>query len=227
MAAAMVFLMTLVFVLPAESQTRSASPAEWDQAAAAEYLDGRQAWWRTWPVAARDHDTSCVSCHTALPYALARPALRAALGETGPTVPEADLLEDVTKRVTLWTEVEPYYPDQIHGLPKTSESRGTEAILNALVLASRDAQEGRLTGETRQAFDNLWKLQFTRGENTGAWAWLLFGLAPWESQGADYFGAALAAIAIGVAPDQYATSTEIQDRVASLDRKSTRLNSSH
>jgi squalene-hopene/tetraprenyl-beta-curcumene cyclase len=228
MTRAIFFLMTLMFVLPskgsaqaipipgAQSQTTSPLAAEWDRAAAAAYLDSRQAWWRTWPVAARDHETSCVSCHTALPYALARPALRPALGETGPTISEADLLDDVAKRVTLWTEVEPYYPDQIHGLPKTSESRGTEAILNALVLANRDAQEGRLTGETRQAFDNLWKLQFTRGENTGAWAWLLFGLAPWESDGADYFGAALAAIAVGVAPDQYATSGEIQDRLASL-----------
>lgn len=228
MAGAIVFLMALVFVLPGDgsaqaipipgtqSQERSPLAAEWDRAAAAGYLDSRQAWWRTWPVAARDHDTSCVSCHTALPYALARPALRTALGETGPTIPETDLLDDVAKRVTLWKEVDPYYPDQIHGLPKTSESRGTEAILNALLLASRDAREGRLTSETRQAFDNLWKLQFTRGENAGAWAWLRFGLAPWESDGADYFGAALAAIAVGVAPDQYATSTEIQDRVASL-----------
>jgi squalene-hopene/tetraprenyl-beta-curcumene cyclase len=190
--------------------------AEWDQAAAADYLDLRQAWWRTWPVAARDDDTSCVSCHTSLPYALARPALRGALGETGPTLPEMDLFEDVEKRVALWTEMDPFYPDQTFGLPKSSQSKGTEAILNAVILASRDAREGRLTSETRQAFENLWKLQFTRGEATGAWAWLHFDLAPWESDGATYFGAALAAVAVGVAPDQYATSTEIQDRVASL-----------
>ena len=199
-----------------ESQTQPRLSAEWDRAAAAAYLDARQAWWLTWSVAARDHDTSCVSCHTSLPYALARPALRAALGETGPTVPERGLLEDVGKRVALWNEVDPYYPDQTFGLPKTSESRGTEAILNALVLASRDAGEGRLTSETRQAFENLWKLQFTRGEGAGAWAWLYFDLAPWESDGAAYFGAALAAVAVGIAPDQYATSSEIQDRVASL-----------
>ena len=200
----------------AESQRRPGKAAEWDQAAAANYLDGRQAWWRTWPNAARDHDTSCVSCHTALPYALARSALRAPLGESGPTIPETDLLADVTKRVGLWNEVDPYYPDQTVGLPKTSESRGTEAILNALILSSRDARDGQLTTETRQAFENLWKLQFTRGEGAGAWAWLYFGLAPWESEGAAYFGAALAAVAVGVAPSGYANSTGIQDRVASL-----------
>jgi squalene-hopene/tetraprenyl-beta-curcumene cyclase len=125
-------------------------------------------------------------------------------------------LADVGKRVALWNEVDPYYPDQTVGLPKTSESRGTEAILNAVILASRDAQEGHLTSETRKAFENLWKLQFTRGEKAGAWAWLYFDLAPWESEGAAYFGAALAAVAVGIAPNQYATSTEIQDRVTLL-----------
>ncbi len=200
----------------AESQARPAVAAEWDRVAAADYLDGRQAWWLTWSVAARDHDTACLSCHTSLPYALARPALRTALGEGGPTAPEAKLLGDVRKRVELWNEVDPYYPDQTVGLPKTSESRGTEAIMNALVLASRDAHEGRLTGETRRAFENLWKLQFTRGEGTGAWAWLYFDLAPWESEGAAYFGAALAAVAVGVAPDDYAASPEIQEPLALL-----------
>jgi hypothetical protein len=42
-----------------------------------------------------------------------------------------------TKRVTMWKDVEPFYPDQTRGLPKTSESRGTEAILNALILSGR------------------------------------------------------------------------------------------
>ena len=199
-----------------ESQTRPPVSVGWDRGAAADYLDGRQAWWMTWPVAERDHDTSCASCHTTLPYALARPTLRSALGETGPTAAEVHVLEDVEKRVALWNEVDPFYPDQTFGLPKASESRGTESILNALILANRDARDGRLTGETRKAFENLWKLQFTRGEGRGAWAWLYFDLAPWESEGAAYFGAALAAVAVGIAPNQYATSAEVEDRVALL-----------
>jgi squalene-hopene/tetraprenyl-beta-curcumene cyclase len=188
----------------------------WHPSAAADYLDARQAWWRTWPGAERDHETSCVSCHTSVPYALARPALRAALDERSAEPPEADLLDDVRKRVWLWNEVEPFYPDQTQGLPKTSESRGTEAVLNALVLASADAQAGRLSVETRRAFENLWALQLTRGEAAGSWAWLYFGLAPWESAGAAYFGAALAAVAVGLAPDDYAGSAEIQERLGLL-----------
>src|SRR6266404_1196898 len=48
----------------------------WSPKAAAAYLDQRADWWMGWQGAARDHGTFCVSCHTALPYALARAALR-------------------------------------------------------------------------------------------------------------------------------------------------------
>src|SRR5713101_6311610 len=67
--------------------------------AAAAYLDNRLDWWVHWPNAARDHDTSCVSCHTALPYALARPALHRALEEHEAAIPERTLLANVGKRV--------------------------------------------------------------------------------------------------------------------------------
>jgi hypothetical protein len=48
----------------------------WMPKAAGGYLDERQSWWQSWPSAARDHGTFCVSCHTAAPYALSRQALR-------------------------------------------------------------------------------------------------------------------------------------------------------
>ena len=50
----------------------------WNSKSAAAYLDQRLSWWTNWQTAARDHDTFCISCHTALPYALGRPALRSA-----------------------------------------------------------------------------------------------------------------------------------------------------
>ena len=100
----------------------------------------------TWPNAARDHDTFCVTCHTAVPYALARLALRKALGERDLSRTEQGLLNNVTKRVRLWKEVEPFFADQTNGLPKTSESRGTEAVINALILASYDAGKDALFG---------------------------------------------------------------------------------
>src|SRR5215813_10145029 len=184
--------------------------------AAAVYLDNRLDWWVHWPNAARDHDTSCVSCHTALPYALARPALHRALVEPEPAPPEFSLLTSVTKRVRLWMEVEPFYPDQTRGLPKTSESRGTESVLNALVLASYDASSSVLSEDLRQAFGNMWALQFKAGELKGAWAWLNFHYEPWESNASGYFGAALAAIAVGTAPGNYAAGPEIQEQLKLL-----------
>lgn len=204
---------TVIAVKP--SSAASASPA-WNVRAAATYLDSRQEWWMKWPNAARDHGTACVSCHTALPYALARPQLRTALAERDLAAPERTMLDHVVKRVRLWKDVEPFYPDQTRGLPKTSESRGTEAILNALILANRDAERATFSEEGGQAFDNLWALQFTAGERKGAWAWLNFNYEPWESSGSPYYGAALAALAAGSAPGGYASRPDVLPRLSLL-----------
>ena len=203
---------TLAIILIA----RSAPGQKWDARAAAAYLDSRQTWWSAWQTSARDHQTACVSCHTALPFALARPSLRAMFGESEPAGAERKMLDDVVKRVVMWRDVDPFYPDQTNGLPKTSESRGTEAVLNALVLATRDAASGKPSDEARTAFDNLWALQFRRGKPAGSWAWLNFHLEPWEADDAAYFGAALAAVAVGTEPGGYASRAEIQDRVGAL-----------
>jgi squalene-hopene/tetraprenyl-beta-curcumene cyclase len=184
--------------------------------AAASYLDSRLEWWEHWQNAARDHDTQCVSCHTALPYAMARPALHRVLDEPEPTAAERTMFTNVVKRVTLWKEVEPFYPDQTRGLPKTSESRGTESVLNAVVLATRDASSNVLSDDTRQAFANMWALQFKAGDLKGAWAWLNFHLEPWESNESVYFGASLAAIAAGIALGNYAAAPEVQDQLKLL-----------
>ena len=211
-----VFATSLVGGLAVAAREPAPPTSSWNAPAAAAYMDGRQAWWMTWPTAARDHDTPCVSCHTALPYALARPALRSGLGEHDASPTERTMLEHVTKRVRLWQEVEPFYADQTRGLPKTSESRGTEAILNAVIISTRDASVGTLSDDGRKAFDNLWKLQFKAGEQNGAWAWFDFHNEPWEAPGSQYFGNALAAIAIGTAPGGYAETPAIQDGVKAL-----------
>ena len=187
----------------------------WNARAAATYLDGEMEWWSTWPNAARDHGTFCVSCHTVAPYVLARPALAAALKETELTPPARKLFDNVATRVRLWNEVAPYYPDQRSGLPKTSESRGTESVLNALVLSTRDSHTRTLSAETKQAFDHMWALQMRTGPLDGAWAWLNFHYEPWESDGAPYFGAAMAVAALANAPGGYAESAEAK---AGVDR---------
>ncbi|MGB9461903.1 MAG: hypothetical protein WA829_05750 [Candidatus Acidiferrum sp.] len=192
----------------------------WDQKAAAAYLDQRAGWWMDWPRAARDHETFCVSCHTAVPYAMSRPALRDALAEQAPSPNERRLLENVTKRVRLWKEVAPFYSDADRGVYKSVESRGTESVLNALILSSNDASKGsrggHLSVDTLSAFENMWAEQQTTGVDKGAWRWLRFKNEPWEADDSGYYGAALAAVAVGIAPENYRAKPEIQNNLKML-----------
>ena len=190
--------------------------SSWDPKAAAAYLDQRQGWWMDWPRAARDHGTFCVSCHTAVPYALSRPALRRALAEEAPSANERRLLDNVTKRVRLWKEVAPFYSDADRGAYKSVESRGTESVLNALILASHEAQNRELSDDARTALENMWAEQQSQGSTKGAWLWLRFGNEPWEADDSDFYGAALAAIAVGTAPGNYRARPEIQNNIAML-----------
>jgi squalene-hopene/tetraprenyl-beta-curcumene cyclase len=196
--------------------TQTKASESWDPKAAAVYLDQRETTWREWPGAARDHDTFCVSCHTAVPYIMSRPMLRGALGEAAPSVNERRLLDNVAKRVQLWNVTDPYYSDKEYQGSKASESRGTEAVLNALILANYDAQSGRLTAVTRTAFSNMWAMQQTDGSGKGAWSWLQFGMEPFEANDSQYYGAALAAIAVGSAPEDYRSAPEIQEQLGVL-----------
>ncbi len=175
----------------------------WSEKAAAEYLDGRASWWMNWPSAARDHQTFCISCHTAVPYAMARPTLRTALGEQTVSAPERKLLDNVIKRVRIWNETEPFYPDATRGVPKTAESRGTESILNALILTSVDSH----SADAKLALDNMWGQQLP----SGAWDWLQFHNSPWEGD-SQYYGATLAAIAGG----REQSRPELHDRMNRL-----------
>ena len=186
------------------------SPKSWNPQAAAAYLDGRMGWWAAWPSAARDHETFCVSCHTSLPYALARPALRTALGEHSPSANERKFLDNLTKRVSLWAEVEPFYNDAKSGVPKSTESRGTEAVLNALVLARYERPEAK------DALRNMWALQLKTGDKRGSFPWLNFHNEPWEADDSAFWGAALAGLAVGLAPQDYQARAEIHESLTLL-----------
>jgi squalene-hopene/tetraprenyl-beta-curcumene cyclase len=184
----------------------------WEPKSAAAYLDGRAQWWATWPKAARDHDTFCVSCHTALPYAISRSALRGSLAESGASAPERQMLANITKRVEMWNEVQPFYPDG-GGLPRSHQSRTTEAILNALILTTYDAPAAPT------ALKNMWALQEKDDELPGVggnFPWLNFHNEPWEADDSPYFGNALAAIAVGSAPPSYRESADVQSHLRAL-----------
>ena len=187
-----------------------AGPATWDKAAAARYLDAREVWWQAWPHAQKDHDTICISCHTQVPYALARPALRTQLGEQKPSDPERVMLDSIIKRVNLGKEAETFYTDAANGEGKTHEARNTEQVFNALILAAYDQKAGHLEPVTRKAFDSMWASQEQTGPDAGAWIWQDFHFSPWEAPESEYYGATMAAVAVGTAPDGYRNDPKIQ-----------------
>ncbi len=73
--------------------------------------------------------------------------------------------------------------------------------MNALVLSLDDRfrELKEPSTEAKRALSILWKTQVTDGEFAGSWEWLSFGMEPWEGEGGRYFGASMAAIAVGTA----------------------------
>lgn len=178
--------------------------ADWNPRLAAEYLDSREKEWIEWPTA-KTTGGACLSCHTGVPYLLARPSLRRALGEAAPTSYETSLLDAVKARLAI-AEPQGY----------SATAMGVESVLTALLLASDDAQRGQLSAETEKAFARMWSLQQTTGDTKGAWRWYSLNLDPWEMPESNFFGASLAALAAGTAPGDYQSRPPIQENLAAL-----------
>ena len=185
---------------------------EWSPAAAASYLDDREAWWQGWKPAQLEKGTVCISCHTVVPYAFVRPMLRRQLGETALTVYEKKMLGSIETRVNEWSRMKPYYTDAAHAMP----SHSTEAVLNAVILAAYDSGDQKSDPLVRRAFDNAWALQKTGGENIGGWDWQNFHEAPWESSESGYQGAAMMAIAVGMTSGQNGNDTVTREHIQHL-----------
>ena len=188
----------------------------WNKAAAASYLNQRQTWWMKWQDAKRDQGTFCISCHTNLTFVFAQTALRELPTETDTFDNERKIVDDVRKRVRLWDSVESYYDNKEDADGNGPGSRATEAVVNAVVLAFHDYHTGEVSDDSRAAFKNMWALQLTAGSDQGAWLWQKFRLSPWESSDSPYFGATLAALAVGIAPGNYRSNPDIQSNLASL-----------
>jgi hypothetical protein len=165
---------------------------DWDPARAANYLDSRQQAWFAWRQA-QSADGPCVSCHTGLPYLLARPALRTLLKEDAPTIYETGL------RARLAAHA---------GEKPKGALQGVETIMAALFLSERETQ--------RSTFSQLWSLQQTDGALKGGWQWYNANLDPWETPPQFRYGAALAALAIGSAPSEIRDTPDAQQRIRAL-----------
>lgn len=196
--------------LTATPPSGAGEPPAWKPKATQEYLDKRAAWWLDWSSAARGQGTSCVSCHTAVPYGLARPALAKLPGVEAASAAEKRLLASINTRVEKWAEVvsaepegkDPLVPFYQGG--RWDTALDTESVLNAVVLVNRDLKAGDQLAElTGKALDHMW----ARQQPDGSWRWLDFGLRPWEKEG-EYYGASLAAVAAGAAGEKYPRHNE-------------------
>jgi squalene-hopene/tetraprenyl-beta-curcumene cyclase len=189
-------------VLAATGAAQQAGPSggsarNWDPAAAAAYLDARMDLWfaNGTKLKTGDTQTACVSCHAGLAYALARPVLRRVLRVEAPATQEARLIDETTRRVETYATHQVLYDFNER---RQIESRGTEAVLNAVILTSDDAARNRRepSEPTKKALARMWETQ----RADGRWDWLEFGLEPWETTEAVYHGATFAAFAAGTAP---------------------------
>jgi hypothetical protein len=189
-----------VTVAAQHATSSTSSSRSWDPAAAAAYLDARMDVWFTYGTKLKtgDTQTTCVSCHAGLAYALARPALRRVLHADAPSTQEARLIDETTRRVESYNTHQVLYDFNER---RQIESRGTEAVLNAVILTSADAARHlREPSEpAKKALARLWETQ----RPDGRWDWLEFGLEPWETTDAGYHGAAFAAFAVGTVKGRF------------------------
>lgn len=122
----------------------------------------------------------CFSCHTNFAYLYARPMV-SAQAQAHDEIRQA-LEEMVTKR---WPAAEPRWD--------------AEVVATAAALAYNDSlTTKKLHPVTKTALDRMWTVQ----KKDGGIRWLLCRWPPMEND--DHYGVTLAALAVGVAPEDYA-----------------------
>jgi squalene-hopene/tetraprenyl-beta-curcumene cyclase len=190
------FTMLAATVAAQQAPPSDSGSRRWDPAAAAAYLDARMDLWFANGTKLRtgDTQTACVSCHAGLAYALSRPVLRRVMHVDDLSMQEIRLISDTTRRVDTYATHQVLYDFNER---RQIESRGTEDVLNAVILTSADAAMNlrEPSPSTRKALARLWETQ----RADGRWDWLEFGLEPWETTEAVYHGATFAALAAGTA----------------------------
>ena len=167
----------------------------WDPKLAAKYLDDRQKQWFEWSIT-KASGGPCVSCHTGLPYLLARPSLRRALGETTRTEFENGLLEGLQTRLASGESMFKSFKTE----PHRSQGLCVEAVLSVLALSADNNSDTATGGRLRSAaWERLWSLENPPGarREIELWPWFNLDLHPYESEASAYYGATLAAIAAG------------------------------
>lgn len=136
----------------------------------------------------------CFTCHTNFYYLMARPSL--SFDAPNHLEVRKQLEEMVEKR---WVESGPRWD--------------AEVVMAAAVLAQHDAATTKkLHATTRKALDRSWSLQ----REDGGFSWLKCDWPPMESD--DHYGATMALIGVGAAPEGYAKTEKAVKGVAGLKK---------
>ena len=139
-------------------------------------------------------DRKCFTCHTNFAYLYARPAISA---DTTAHTQVRAFAEELVQ--TRWANEGPRWD--------------AEVVAAAAALAFNDAATtGKLHAVSRTALDRMWTVQ----KEDGGFSWLKCDWPPMESD--DHYGVTLAAIAVGVAPDEYAATPAAQKGMEGIRR---------
>jgi squalene-hopene/tetraprenyl-beta-curcumene cyclase len=187
--------------------------ASWNPQLAADFLDAREKAWFVWPNATQYSGGVCISCHTGIPYLLVRPGLRHALGETQRTSWEQGLIDGIRARVDITDPEQFTKKPGFSKNPRAARFISAESIFAALFLTL----DNPTSPETERAFQRMWSEQIQDGKDKGAWLWLVTFGDPSSDPQATFFGASLAALAVGSAPAEYRNRSDVHAHVAMLE----------
>jgi squalene-hopene/tetraprenyl-beta-curcumene cyclase len=157
---------------------------EFSPAKAAAFIDGvGLAWTR---------ERKCATCHTNVPFMLARPKV---IG--GDPEPMREVRAFLENRVKSWETRKP--------------ASDYDVVATAYALAANDASTtGKLHPTTKAALDRMWTVQL----DDGSWSWPDCDWPPLEHD--QFFSIAYVAVATALAPDDYAKTPAAQAGLANI-----------
>jgi squalene-hopene/tetraprenyl-beta-curcumene cyclase len=151
---------------PDEAVAKTFSPSK-----AAAFIDGVGLHWT--------RTRECVTCHTNVPYMLARPKIQG--GDPEPM-----------------KEVRAFLENRVKGWESQKPASDYDVVATAYALAANDASmTGKLHPMTSAALNRMWTVQ----KNDGSWKWPDCSWPPLEHD--QFFSIAFVAVAVALAPDNY------------------------
>jgi squalene-hopene/tetraprenyl-beta-curcumene cyclase len=160
--------------------------SELSLSAAAKYLDAAALeWTRT---------RKCATCHTNVPYLMARPLLSNLYPE--PT--------EVRSKFEQWSD---NWDEQV---PRGGQIPASAIALGATLAINDSLTSGKLHASTRRALARMWEMQ----REDGGWDWRVNDAPPMKSD--EHYGVTFAAVAVGTLPAEYTQTAEARRGISRM-----------